>query len=497
NAIKDVDFPVLELAQSNIVLLDRMNELMTNAASTGEQDMLDHAKGLADKIKQNLKQQQSLLPDAAGSLSAVQTNLDQFTAISFKLTQDMIDGTMDFSKIAEVAGKKASLLEELTKQLKNFNAVSHQNFTTTVADAIETEQSNLSMGALIGLITVTVTVLISISIILLITRGIDMIVSSLRDIAEGEGDLTRRIQLDSRDELGVLVHWFNLFIEKLHATIGDVVNVISPLSNASRDLSSLSHETSEISSQQRVSTEFISSAMEDMLISVSQENEKARIAAETSTEANNDAQEGLQIVNNTVNSINELAAEVERASEVIVKLESDTESVAGILDVIRGIAEQTNLLALNAAIEAARAGEQGRGFAVVADEVRTLASRTQESTLEIQNVIEQLQTAARSAVTVMEQGKSQAQNSVTQAGTTGTTLENITTKVASITENSLEISEAMEKQREFALSIKEKVVDVHDGAQIADKNTSQVSDLSGSLKQFAEQLEKVSAQFKV
>jgi methyl-accepting chemotaxis protein len=497
NAIKDVDFPVLELAQSNIVLLDRMNELMTNAASTGEQDMLDHAREINSKLLKNLDQQEGLLPGEAQTFADVRNNLNQFTTISFKLTQDMIDGTMDFSKIAEIAANKARLLEELTKQLKSFNEASNNRFSATVADAIQTEESNLTLGALIGLITVVVTVGISISIILIITRGIDLIVSSLKDIAQGEGDLTRRIQLDSRDELGNLVQWFNLFIEKLHGTIGDVVEVISPLSDASRNLSSLSHETADITSQQRVSTEFISSAMEDMLHNVSQENEKARVAAETSTEANNDAQEGLKIVTSTVNSINELATEVDRASEVIVKLESDTESVAGILDVIRGIAEQTNLLALNAAIEAARAGEQGRGFAVVADEVRTLASRTQESTLEIQNVIEQLQSAARSAVTVMEQGKSQAHSSVTQAETTGTTLENITTKVASITENSLEISEALERQRDFALSIKEKVVDVHDGAQIADQNTSQVSDMSGSLKKFAEQLEKVSAQFKV
>lgn len=497
NDIKDVDYPVLELAQSNIVMLERMNELMTNAASTGEQDMLDNAKQMAKSVEANLEQQKELLPNKASDISNIQSTLNEFAAISFKLTQDMIDGTMDFSKIAQVAENKKRLLDQLTESLKAFNVSSHEVFSETVVGAIETEKNNLKLGIIIGVVTVALTVAISFSIIMVITGGLDKIVSSLKDIAQGEGDLTRRIDHKGKDELATLVTWFNVFVEKLQGTIGDVVNVITPLSNASNELSSLSTETAVISSEQRESSEFISSAMEDMLVSVSDESDKANSAARTSTDANEDAKEGLVVVNSTVSSINELASEVERAAEVIIKLESDTESVAGILDVIKGIAEQTNLLALNAAIEAARAGEQGRGFAVVADEVRTLASRTQESTLEIQNVIEQLQTAARSAVTVMEQGKQQAQNSVEQAGETGASLESITTKVASITENSLEIAESVEHQKAFAVSIKEKAETMRDASQVADQNTSKVSDLSGSLKGFADQLSTVATQFKV
>ncbi|MEC8428307.1 MAG: methyl-accepting chemotaxis protein [Pseudomonadota bacterium] len=497
NDIKDVDYPVLELAQSNIVMLERMNELMTNAASTGEQDMLDNAKQMAKSVEANLEQQKELLPNKASDISNIQSTLNEFAAISFKLTQDMIDGTMDFSKFALVADNKKRLLDQLTESLKAFNVSSHEAFSETVVGAIETEKNNLKLGIIIGVVTVALTVAISFSIIMVITGGLDKIVSSLKDIAQGEGDLTRRIDHKGKDELATLVTWFNVFVEKLQGTIGDVVNVITPLSNASNELSSLSTETAVISSEQRESSEFISSAMEDMLVSVSDESDKANSAARTSTDANEDAKEGLVVVNSTVSSINELASEVERAAEVIIKLESDTESVAGILDVIKGIAEQTNLLALNAAIEAARAGEQGRGFAVVADEVRTLASRTQESTLEIQNVIEQLQTAARSAVTVMEQGKQQAQNSVEQAGETGASLESITTKVASITENSLEIAESVEHQKAFAVSIKEKAETMRDASQVADQNTSKVSDLSGSLKGFADQLSTVATQFKV
>jgi methyl-accepting chemotaxis protein len=497
NEISDKNFPVLALANSNIVLLDRINELTIGAASTGEQDMLDKAKNLAGKISDNLSNQQKLQPASNNEINTLQDQLDAFTKLSFKLTQDMIDGTMDFSNIADVAANKKSALDEITKSLVDFNDTSLNIFTDNVQKAIETEESNLLFGAIIGVVSLFLTILMSITILSLITSGVARIIDSLKDIAQGEGDLTVRIKQDSNDELGELVSWFNMFVEKLQGTIGDVVNVISPLNNASSELTQLSAQTSVLSTQQRNDSEFISQAMADMLNSVVEEREKASSAAEAATEADKEAKEGYRVVQNTVKSITDLASEVERAGEVINKLESDTESVAGILDVIKGIAEQTNLLALNAAIEAARAGEQGRGFAVVADEVRTLASRTQESTLEIQKVIEQLQTAARSAVSVMDQGKEQARSSVELVNTTGEKLELISGQVTSITQMNNEISEAIEDQHNFANSIRDKIEAMKSDAMTSEANTGDVSILSASLQKFADKLQTVGSQFKV
>ncbi len=495
--VKKVSFPVLEMANSNIVVFSRMNELMTSAASTGEQDMLDNARKNYEELKKNFQSQRSMRPNDSGELNELEAELKRFGDISFSLTQNMIDGTMDFSRIAEIAENKRQSFEKITRSLRSYRDSSLGHFNEGVDETIATEKDNLSAGVIIGVVTVVLTLVISFSILMIITKGLDQIIQSLRDIAQGEGDLTQRLEQNSEDELGTLVHWFNVFVEKLHSTIGDVIQVITPLTNVSQELNTVSAKTSEVSSEQTRASTLVSNAMDDMLRSVTNVAENAGSAAQAADDADGEAKQGLSIVQSTVTSINDLAAEVERAAEVIIKLESDTESVGGILDVIKGIAEQTNLLALNAAIEAARAGEQGRGFAVVADEVRTLASRTQESTHEIQTVIEQLQSAARSAVGVMEQGKEQAQKSVEQAGATGASLEAITAKVTSITDMNQQIAGATEEQQSFANDIQQNVVSMRDASEVAEQNTYKVSDLSTSLKSLADQLDRVSSQFKV
>jgi methyl-accepting chemotaxis protein len=262
-------------------------------------------------------------------------------------------------------------------------------------------------------------------------------------------------------------------------------------------LGSLTSETLEISANQNRATEQVSLVVEEMVTSVQAVSSNANSASEAANQADKAAKDGRDIVTKTVASINGLAEEVERAGEVIRKLEADTENVGTILDVIKGIAEQTNLLALNAAIEAARAGEQGRGFAVVADEVRTLASRTQDSTQEIQKVIEELQTAARSAVEVMGQSKHRAQTSVEQAAQTGESLAAITERVEAITEMNMQIATAAEQQERAAYSIKENVLGIKDTSETTMRSIQKVEEASSSLVDISGNLHRVTGDFKV
>jgi methyl-accepting chemotaxis protein len=294
-----------------------------------------------------------------------------------------------------------SSLKTVTASMEKLSLNALAEFNLTVEASNADTQKALTLGMLVTGITITILLLLGWSTASSIGTALGSLLVSLKDIASGDGDLTKRIEKTSNDELGDVVDWFNQFVDKLHNSISDVVKAIKPLTSLSSDLGNLTSETLEISANQNRATEEVALVVDEMVSSVQAVSSNASSASEAAKQADKAAKDGREIVDRTVSSINGLAEEVERAGEVIRKLEADTENVGTILDVIKGIAEQTNLLALNAAIEAARAGEQGRGFAVVADEVRTLASRTQDSTQEIQKVIEKLQTAARSAVDVM------------------------------------------------------------------------------------------------
>ena len=344
--IEDIYFPVLELSNKNIVLLDQVSEILANAAATGEQDLLDQALKIEGQIQENLARQTDLRPTQLDDVQIIKSKLQNYTSITFDLTQKMIDGTIDFSSLGAISAKKAEAEDAIKQALSDIRTSSHEAFIQTVSDAKETERSNLQFGILIGAITIIVLLIVALSVTNMLYSSVIAISNSLRNIAQGEGDLTLRLPQTNRDELGDLEQWFNVFIEKLHKTIGDVIHAINPLTEVAEQLNHVSTETTRTSADQRRSSELVSKTMNDMIENVRSVALSASAAAQAAGDADKQAHDGIAIVQSNVTAINELADEVERASGVITKLESDAESVGSILGVIKDIAEQTNLLAL-------------------------------------------------------------------------------------------------------------------------------------------------------
>jgi len=330
-----------------------------------------------------------------------------------------------------------------------------------------------------------------------IVKPVKNVVQALRDISEGEGDLTRRLPVNGTDEIAELATCFNTFVGRLHGIISSVADTAQEVSENAHMVSQLSNENENAIRNQQAEIEQVVVAVKQMANVVQDVTESVSETAEKALQADNAAAAGKEVVNDTTRQIESLAQEIRTASEVIDRLRNETVSIGSVLDVIRGVAEQTNLLALNAAIEAARAGEQGRGFAVVADEVRTLASRTQSSTTEIQEMIERLQVGAKEAVEMMEGGTVQAEASVAKAGEATQSLEDITGLVTVIRDRTNQVAVASEEQSSATQQIEGNIDSISQVASSTAESSTRINSNTTSLAETAEKLTNLVGRFKL
>ncbi|HEY5717778.1 MAG TPA: methyl-accepting chemotaxis protein, partial [Motiliproteus sp.] len=319
---------------------------------------------------------------------------------------------------------------------------------------------------------------------------------SMNKLSSGSADLSLTLDASGQDEIAHVSASFNRFVDLIHRLIRQVARTTGDLGASGDQMSVVSQQTLTGMDHLQSTTGQVATAVHQMAATVQEVAANAARAAEAASEADREAARGQQVVAETTESITRLSGEVESAAGVIEKLHQDADNIGGILDVIRSIADQTNLLALNAAIEAARAGEQGRGFAVVADEVRSLAQKTQDSTQEIQAMIHTLQGAAKEAVTVMGRGRSEAERSVEQARLANESLLSITSAVGVISDMNIQIASASEEQSAVADTINMNVEEI---SQVAGETTQQAYqgvDLSTHIGELLSQLTKQVQQFR-
>lgn len=495
--VTDIQFPILLLTQTARSDLQKINDQLELAATIADSEQVKQADKTKAKFDRTLQEITQLMTKDSQDIETMMHSVNHFFKQAREITIGIIDDSINMSEIAKLVTDKNMAFTTVQQSMTAFYDKRNTLLSQTISNTNEAAAFSLKIDMIIVVITLGLLSVIAIPIATSISHKLHMVTSSLKAMSTGSGDLTQRIEKTCDDEIGELVDSFNNFISKLQHTIREVVTNAEPLSQIAHELNAIANLASEQMTHQRHASEQASRTVNDMHINIQSVAENTEAAADEAVLADNKVKTGQSVVNTTKSTISKLANDIESASGIVSQLEADTEAVGMILDVIRGIAEQTNLLALNAAIEAARAGEQGRGFAVVADEVRSLASKTQQSTQEINNLITQLQHNAEKATTSMSVSTEQARESVRSVDNVSEQFQFIAHSMATIKSVSQQVSNSIAGERALAEKIVTHVKAVDDIAAKAEKRSEKLNRSSSSLSTQAEQLQKITHLFNV
>ncbi|MBG7027732.1 methyl-accepting chemotaxis protein [Pseudomonas aeruginosa] len=348
-----------------------------------------------------------------------------------------------------------------------------------------------------ALISIVAILLLLGLLIRLLMQPLHLMGRAMQDIAQGEGDLTKRLNVTSHDEFGVLGEAFNQFVERIHRSIREVAGTAHKLHDVSQLVVNASNSSMANSDEQSNRTNSVAAAINELGAAAQEIARNAADASHHASDANHQAEDGKQVVEQTIRAMNELSEKISASCANIEALNSRTVNIGQILEVIKGISEQTNLLALNAAIEAARAGEAGRGFAVVADEVRNLAHRAQESAQQIQKMIEELQVGAQEAVSTMTESQRYSLESVEIANRAGERLSSVTGRIAEIDGMNQSVATATEEQTAVVDSLNMDITEINTLNQEGVENLQATLRACGELETQAGRLRQLVDSFKI
>ncbi|MCW4629557.1 MULTISPECIES: methyl-accepting chemotaxis protein [Marinomonas] len=452
----------------------QVQQFLTDMGATRSNEALPEAEESLNQAMEKLKELAIIVPAYKDRVLQLERQLKQVYKVGREMASSYINsGTEAGNALMKGAGGLDEESANLAASLEKIADELTTEFDNSASSSIKT----LEESEFLSLISSLISGVVIVGAILILRRRIlpdlNSLQSSLHNISVGARDLTVRLDADGKDELASVAHSFNVFIKGIQDLVITQQGQSSLLSVAGEQMLVASHKTSTGMQELQRETSGIADVVAEMQETVRHVASSADAAAQAAKQSDSVAKEVDVVVNNSVMSIQQLSDGVEKTSMVLQALEKETSDVGSILDSIRGIADQTNLLALNAAIEAARAGEQGRGFAVVADEVRTLAQRTQDSTEQIQVMITQLQKGSHDAVQVMAASKQQAEQSVMQSLKAKEALNTITSSMGRISSMATEIASAMELQTAAAENIDMRIRSIRDEAELTNENAGQ------------------------
>lgn len=482
--LKTVETEFLSLLE--LTTLEELEIIEKSFAST---DYGFNLLGLKGRLKKLIDNGNEMAVDLEKFMTALEEAALSPTGLA-KIQRQKIELTIEqaalIEKFSDSADKSNLGLSQLMVDAQGLADVAKQETNTQVS-------TSQAINTIISLISVVIAVVIGIWVSRYIRNALGKVNAILKVIATG--DLSQRLNIASKDELGELAGYVNELADKQEEIIREINQTADEIDQSAQETSAISLRTNNMMSEQGTETVQVATAIAQMSATVSDVAKSAHEAQEHISSIDDSATQNRVLMLDNVERVSTLANEIDKSSKVIEQLNNDSIDIGKILVVIEGIAEQTNLLALNAAIEAARAGEQGRGFAVVADEVRTLASRTQTSTQEIQAMIEKLQQGASNAVKIMAISRDQANASVEQTNNAGNSLNEMVTQLNEIRQMSLNIASAAEQQTAVSAEISESVQQIAINAQSGAQDAQQSASGSESLALLAQRQKQMISQF--
>lgn len=479
------------------LLENNLNSLVTLAYDMVNVDELGRAEIIRSEIEvavNSSRERYREINALAGDHSLIievgallNTAADSLFANDNSLVNATLDRLRARQQAAELLSTNNQRMDDIIEEMYALQTLVQQ----MADDLQESASSAIARSAWVNSVLTIISVVFAIVVGYFAVRSISLPLAKVNKMLNtlANGDLTGRLDDSARDEFGELSGNINKLIINLRELIEGIADRATQLATAAEESSSVSAESRNSIQEQRAQVEQVATATQEMSSTSMEMASGASQALSEIQHSDEEAKRVRTISDENKRTIEALAEEIQHASEVINQLSANSANIGGILDVIRGVAEQTNLLALNAAIEAARAGEQGRGFAVVADEVRTLASRTQQSTEEIQQMIERLQTDSRRAVEVMERGRNQAETCVTQTDEAASALQSITDSVHQASDSSTAIATAAEQQSATAQEISEKLEAIVAIAEQAESGARQTDQASGEVAKLAAEMQ--------